>query len=124
MTSPQPQPVNEYAYVRANGDGQEPTKLDMLLAEFDALKDAADETKKQLDNITKLIKAELTAGVTKPDGSPYEAYNLATPELRQPLRLAWTVSHRVDTTALRAAHPKIAEQFTRASGTWVLKRVK
>jgi hypothetical protein len=106
MTSPQPQPVNEYAYVRANGDGQEPTKLDMLLAEFDALKDAADETKKQLDNITKLIKAELT------------------PELRQPLRLAWTVSHRVDTTALRAAHPKIAEQFTRASGTWVLKRVK
>lgn len=121
MTAPQPEPLNEYAY---NGGGA--TKLGRLLAQFDAKKDAADKAKAELEDLTKAIKAELTGNpeYTQPDGAPFPAYTLATAQLAKPLTLKWIVSERLDSSALRATYPDIANQFTTPSGAWYLRRSK
>jgi len=122
MTQPEPQapqPVNEFGYTALN---RPESRLDELLAKYDAVKDAADEAKALLDALTKAIKTELTGVYTRPDGAPYAAYHLGSPALAKPLHLRWTVSGRLNTADLRATFPDIAERFTEQKGTWVLAR--
>lgn len=120
MTTLEPQAVNEFSYSGAAVTGE--STLDALLLQYDAAKDAADEAKARLDAVTAAIKAELTGGHVRPDGTPYAAYHLASPALAKPLHLRWTVSGRLDTKDLRAAFPEIADRFTVQKGTWVLAR--
>lgn len=125
MTTLEPQAVNEFAYnagVNGGPNAVGSTALDALLAQYDDVKDAADAAKAKLDAVTAAIKAELTGGYSRPDGTPYAAYHLASPALAKPLHLRWTVSGRLDTKDLRAAFPEIAERFTVQKGTWVLAR--
>lgn len=125
MTTLEPQAVNEFAYnagVNGGPNAVGSAALDALLAQYDDAKDAADEAKARLDAVTAAIKAELTGGHVRPDGTPYAAYHLASPALAKPLHLRWTVSGRLDTKDLRAAFPEIADRFTVQKGTWVLAR--
>lgn len=120
MTDIAPQPLAEFSYDA--GRHADPNGLDALLASYDAAKDAADAAKARLDELTTKIKAELTGGYSRPDGTPYNAYHLGSPELAKPLHLRWTVRGTLNTRELRATFPDIAERFTEQRGTWVLAR--
>lgn len=119
MTTPAPLPVNRYLYDAGRMANE---RLNELLAAYDDAADAADAAKARLGELTQQIKAELTAGATRADGTPYERYVLMGAQLAKPLKLSWVVTNRLDTKALKAEMPEVAAAYSRASGTWRLER--
>lgn len=99
------------------------TRLGQLAALYDAYKDAADAAADQLKSITDAIKTELTKNFqrTNPE-QPYTKYVLASEHLRAPLSLTYTVSTRLDTKAIKAAFPRIEQEYGKVTGSWTLKR--
>lgn len=118
MTAPTPEQQAGQPLVvdvsQAEGD-----RLTALYLAYPDAKAKADAAAAELKAITDGIKVELTNRA--PQGT-------AKLELRgtggTPLRLAWQVTNRFDTTRFRKEQPAVYDSYKKPSGSWVLAPIK
>lgn len=96
------------------------SRLETLLAQWDDVKAQADEWAARLEALKAGIKTELSA-----TGAPVEgpkAFELTSPYLAAPLRLAWAPRWEFDVKALKAADPVTYVTYARKGGRWELRK--
>lgn len=107
---------DQETYAVSAGQG---TRLEQLHAQYAEAKAAADAAAEKFKAITDGIKAELAAEL--PEGMT--SVDLVT-DGRQPLRLSYITSWRLDSKRLKAENPETWVRYAKQGGSWVLKATK
>lgn len=92
------------------------SRLDQLTARYDQVKAQEMEAKKEAEEITSAIKAELARlhpGQTE--------ILLSSPHLAAPLQMQAVSSWRFDSTRCKATYPEIYAAFAKQSTSWTLR---
>jgi hypothetical protein len=100
-------------------------RLAQLAAVYDTAEADAKAAAERLDALKAAVKAELyQLGIAENTDTGVVHAEYASPALRAPWVLDYRTTDKIDTKALRVAHPVLAEQYTRTSDAWYLTRGK
>lgn len=100
-------------------------RLAQLAAVYDQAEADAKAATERFDALKAAVKAELyQLGIAENTETGVVHAEYASPALRAPWVLDYRTTDKIDTRALRAAHPILAEKFTKTSGAWYLTRGK